>query len=198
MVLEHGIKHCLPWTTDQWDVRGYKTCQDNFGGLQKDWKKPVLLLPLFCILESCHYPTTSGESDCWLQKIACIHASSANSWGNWDRNATKEQKFSNNTQKGRVGRLPQSYLLQSTFLPTLNGQATRWDENTGSWPNVVVAVLWFFTNTRKLILSVFAILMMRETPQMTEFCELQSKDWYTVTKNKKKDKSWQDMLCSFP
>lgn len=41
-------------------------------------------------------------------------------------------KLSNNTPKRRVGRLPQSYLLQSIFLSTLTGQAMRGDGNTGS------------------------------------------------------------------
>lgn len=37
--------------------------------------------------------------------------------------------------------------------------------------------------------------MMREAPQMTQFCELQSKDWYTVTKNKM-TKEKADKTCS--
>lgn len=105
-------------------------------------------------------------------------------------NAT-ESKIQQHTK----GKGWQSYLLESIFLSTLNGQTTGWDGNTGSWPSLVVAVLWLFTNTRKLILAVFAILMMREAPQMTEFCELQSKDWYTVTKNKK-TKEEADKTCS--
>lgn len=43
MDLEHGIKHCLPWVMYQQHVRGYNTCQDNFRGLHKDWKKTQCL-----------------------------------------------------------------------------------------------------------------------------------------------------------
>lgn len=122
------------------------------------------------------------------------HASSANSWETGPGKATESKKLPNNTHKGRAGRSPQSYLLESIFLSTFNGQAPRWDGNTGSWPSLVVAVLWFFTNTRKLILAMFVILMMRESPQMTEFCELQSKDWYTVGKKKKQNKRQKSKL----
>lgn len=48
MVLEHRMKHCLLWVIHQWDVKGFKTWQDNFGGPHKDWKKPPLSRSFLC------------------------------------------------------------------------------------------------------------------------------------------------------
>lgn len=44
------------------------------------------------------------------------HASSANSWETGPGKATESKKLPNNTHKGRAGRSPQSYLLESIFF----------------------------------------------------------------------------------
>lgn len=72
MFLEHGAKHCLPWVIAWGSVRGYKTCQDNSGGLQKDWKKPHLSGSL---LHAASWGTVAtltapGEPGCSLQNRA--------------------------------------------------------------------------------------------------------------------------------
>lgn len=72
MVLEHGTKRCLLWVVACGDVRGYKTCQDNFGKLYKDWKKPNLACSLLCpaFWGTVTSPTAPGELGGSLQKRA--------------------------------------------------------------------------------------------------------------------------------
>lgn len=103
MVLGHGIKHCLPWVTDQQDVRGYKTCRIILEDCTRIERNHTCLAPSSALPpESCHYPNNlrgirllSPENSLGVS----YHASSANSWGNWDRNATESKIIQQHTKE---------------------------------------------------------------------------------------------------
>lgn len=129
MFLERRTKCYLPWVTVWKDVSGHKACQDNFGGLHKDWKKHHLSCSLLSTA-SCRTvstPTVLGEPGCSLQKRVweqtVIH-SLKSIQGTREHNG--DLTYLTALKSGRVGRLSQSYLLENIFyifFPTLNGQA---------------------------------------------------------------------------
>ena len=115
-----------------YSLGGCKRIQDLPGlfwrtaqGLEKT--TPVLLSPPHRLLGNGRYPDSPGGIRLFTPKKslgASCHPFSVSNRGNWAREHKGELSYLTAHKWGSVGRLSQSYLLESIFLSTLNGQAT--------------------------------------------------------------------------